>query len=192
MKKKITINNQEDYNNFLNKVFYYKYYIFTNFEIKSKIKSKDLGIIIKTLNIKNKKKRITYLYDEIIKYLDDYYPKSICDFKNNQCFVQRLRDDNAKFGCCYKCHRVKPNIGCPTANSACKLLYCKPATEKIKKLKVSDIPLTKCLSIFQKFILKFDFFSTREQVINDLRFGLIYWFIRSIPKSIKISLNMKA
>ena len=192
MVKKIIINNKEEYNNFLNKIFFYKYYKFTNFEVKSKIKSNDLDIIVKTLNIKNKKKRLTYLYDEIIKYLDAYYPKSICDFKNNQCFVQRKRNDNAKFGCCIKCHRVKPNIGCPTFNSSCKLLYCKPALEKIKKLKISDIPITRCLSIFQKFLLKFNFYSTREQIINDLRFGIIYWYIRNIPKSIKLSLNMKA
>lgn len=186
MSKIIIINNQKEYNKFLKKLFFYKYYHFTNFEIKNNIKSSNLNIITKALNIKKRKKRITYLYDETVKYLNNYYKDDLCKFKNDQCFVQRKRNDNSKFGCCFDCKLVESGKGCPTSNVSCKLLYCKPALENIKVLKMNDIEFLKCFSVFQRFILRFNFYSTREQIIKDLNYGLIYWLIRSTIKGIKL------
>ena len=182
----IIINNKDDYQSFLKKLFFYKYYHFTNFTIKNNIKSQELAIINNALNIKKKKERITYLYDETIKYINSYYHDDLCQFVNNQCFVQRERKDNSKFGCCFDCKLVKSGKGCPTSNVSCKLLYCKPALKNIKKLRIKDIDFLRCFSIFQRFILKYNFYSTREQVIKDLNYGIIIWFLRSIPKGLKL------
>ena len=186
MNKKIVINSKKDYQKFLKKLFFYKYYHFTTFNIKNNIKSDELNVIIKALNIKKRKERITYLYDETIKYINNYYHDDLCQFENDQCFVQRNRTDNHKFGCCFDCPLVESGKGCPSSNVSCKLLYCKPALKNIKKLRIKDIEFLRCFSIFQRFILKFDFYSTREQMIKDLFFGPIYWFIRSIPKGLKL------
>ena len=186
MNKAIVINNQKEYKQFLKKLFFYKYYHFTHFKIKNNIKSSNLTIITNYLNIKNRKDKKKYLYDETIKYLNNYYKEDLCKFKNDQCFVQRNRNDNSKFGCCFDCKLVESGKGCPTSNVSCKLLYCRPALENIKELKIKNIDFLKCFSIFQRFILKFDFYSTREQMINDLNYGLIYWFIRSIFKGIRL------
>ncbi len=77
--------------------------------------------------------------------------------------------------------------GCPTSNVSCKLMYCKPALKNIKRLRLKDIYLVNCLSLKQKFILKFNYFSTGEQVIKDLNCGLIYWYLRSIFKGLRIT-----
>ena len=186
MNKTIVINSQKEYKQFLKKLFFYKYYHFTHFKIKNNIKSSNLTIITNYLNIKKRRDRITYLYDETIKYLNDYYHEDLCKFVDNKCFVQRKRKDNSKYGCCFDCKLVQENKGCPTSNVSCKLLYCKPALKNIRKLRLKDIDFLKCYSIFQLFILKFDFYSTREQIINDLNFGLIYWLFRSTIKGIRL------
>ena len=186
MNKTIIINNKKDYQHFLNRLFFYKYYHFTNFTIKNNIKSQELTIISNALNIKKRKERITYLYDEAIKYINNYYHEDLCQFVNDQCFVQRARKDNSKYGCCFDCKLVESGKGCPSSNISCKLLYCKPALKNIKKLKIKDIELLRCFSIFQRLTLKIDFYSTREQMIKDLNYGIIYWFLRAIPKGFQL------
>ncbi len=185
MEKTIIINNKDDYKALLNRLKYYKYYKFTNFKIINKIKNKDIEIINNILNIKNRRKRIIYIYDELVKYLNSYYKEDLCKFKDDKCFVQR--NNNNKFGCCADCSLVKSGIGCPTANVSCKLVYCKPALKNIKKLKLIDIPYARCLSIFQRFIIRFDVFSTREQIINDLYFGLPCWFLGAVKKGLRLT-----
>jgi hypothetical protein len=187
----IIINNQEDYNKFLKRIKYYKYYKFTKFNIKNNIHNKDITIIEKSLNIKKRKQRITYLYDEIVKYLNEYYKDNICDFKDNQCFVQRENKSNNKYGCCLNCKYVKDGVGCISSNISCKLTYCRSAKKKLKIIKLKDIPYSNCLTILQRFILKNDYFSTREQVINDLYYGIIYYLVRSFIKGIKITFKLK-
>ena len=187
----IVINTKEDYLKFLNKVKYYKYLKFTKFNIKNNIHNKDLDVIIKSLNIKKRKQRITYLYDEIVKYINEYYKDNICDFKDNQCFVQRENKSNNLYGCCLNCKYVKKDHGCISSNVSCKLTYCRSAKKKLKLLKLRNIPYTKCLTILQLFIIKNDYFSTREQVINDLNYGIIYYLIRAFIKGIKITFKIK-
>ena len=189
--KTIIINNPKEYSIFLKKVKYYKYYKFTKFNIKNNINNKDLDIIIKSLNIKKRKERITYLYDSIVNYLNEYYKDNICDFKNNQCFVQRETKTNNLYGCCLNCKYVKSNLGCISSNVSCKLTYCRSAKKKLKLIKLRDIPFTNCLTPLQKFIIKNDYFSTREQVINDLYYGIPYYLIRSFIKGIKITFKIK-
>ena len=187
--KSIVINNEKDYKRLLSKLKYYKYYKFTNFNIVNNIKNKDIDIINKALNIKSRRKRIIFIYDELVKYLNEYYKEDLCKFENDKCFVQR--QSNNKFGCCADCSLVKSGIGCPSSNVSCKLTYCKPALSNIKRIKLIEIPISRCLSSVQRFILRFDFFSTREQIINDLYFGIIYWYIGAIRKGLKVTFKRR-
>ena len=52
--------------------------------VKFETKDKDLKNIVNALNIKKRKKRIEYVYDEAIKYINKYYSQDLCQFKNNQ------------------------------------------------------------------------------------------------------------
>ncbi len=191
MEKKIVIDNDKDYIEFLKKLFFYKYDKLTRFNIVNNIGNEEIDKISKCLNIKSRRKRITYIYDEIINYLNEYYKEDLCKFENDKCFVQRMNNSKTKFGCCGDCNLVKSGMGCPTNNVSCKLLYCKPAIKNIKKIRLTDIPITRCLSVFQRFMLRFDFFSTREQVINHLYFGLIYWIISLVKKGLRITFIRK-
>ena len=189
MKKTIIINNEKDYKKLLSKLKYYKYYKFTSFNIINNINNQDIDIINKALNIKNKRKRIIYIYDELVKYLNEYYREDLCKFENDKCFVQRK--NNNKFGCCAECPLVKSGTGCPTSNVSCKLIYCKPALSNIKRIKLIEISISRCLSIIQRFILRFDVFSTREQIINDLYFGIIWWYMGTIKKGLRLTFKRK-
>lgn len=189
MTKTIIINNEKDYKKLLSKLKYYKYYKFTDFNIVNNIKNEDIDTINEALNIKNRKKRITYIYDELVKYLNEYYKEDLCKFENDKCFVQR--NNKNKFGCCAECNLVKSGTGCPTSNVSCKLIYCKPALNNIKKLKLTNIPISRCLSIFQRFILRFDVFSTREEIINHLNYGLIAWYFGAIRKGLRLTFKKR-
>ena len=130
----------------------------------------NLITIVNALNIKNRKKRIEYIYDEAVKEINIYYKDDLCQFKNNKCIVQRKRNDDRVNGCCYTC----PNLGkkgCSTINLPCKLVYCKTALKNMKKLKMNDIKILKCLSPLNRVILKGNCHFKREQIINDLYYG---------------------
>ena len=69
------------------------------------------------------------------------------------------------------------------------MIYCKEALKNIKKLKISDIDFYKCLSIFQRNILKIDNCSTREQIIKDLYYSPIYCLIKKKKKGIDVQIK---
>lgn len=146
---------------------------FTKFDTNNK----DLTKIVKALNLKGKK-RIIYVYDEAIKEINKYYSKDLCQFKDNQCIVQRTNGKGQVNGCCCLCS-LKTEKGCPTVNLSCKLLYCKTALGNIKALKLNDIKILKVLSLRQRLILKGEFFSSKEEIINDLYHGIVYSAFRA-------------
>ena len=187
--KFIVINDEVEYKSFLKKIFFYKSFIFYNtiFILKGSYDNYFLSRIVKALNIKDRKKRVSYLYDEIVKYVDDYYPSTICDFKNNQCFWQRESKSNKFMGCCRGCKLVRMNKGCESSNISCKLTFCRPARKKIKKLKLRDIDLVRFFGLSRRIIIKNDYFSKREDVINDLYYGIVLWLIRAFVKGIKVT-----
>ena len=168
--------------NNLNKIFLYRSIFFKKVVFETDIK--EYKIIVEALNIKNRKKRIAYVYDEAVKIINKYYSDDLCKFKNNQCIAQRKNKSKTISGCCRTCPLVTDK-GCPTSNLTCKLLYCKTALKNLKALKIGDIKILKCLSITQRLILKTDFYATREQVINDLYYGIIIYGIRSLLREIK-------
>ncbi len=134
-------------------------------------KNNDLKLIVEALNIKKRKERINFVYDEAIKYINKYYEKDLCKFENGMCIVQRNNGSNDKNGCCKRCKLVTDK-GCSTTNMACKLIYCKTALKNFKSLKIREIEILKCFSPLQRIILKSCFFNTREEIINYLYYGL--------------------
>ena len=166
----ITINNQKDYKKFINKIILYKSFFYkkAKFTLENNIQNEELEIIINALNIKNKNRRLDYVYDEICKILNKKIDFSICKFKNNKCIIQRKNNSKNCNGCCLKCKNLK-NSQCNTENITCKLLYCPFIKKHYKIIKMKDIDLFKLFSLKQKLILKFDFFSTREEVLQDLK-----------------------
>lgn len=164
-----------------NLLFLYRTFLFKNKTFTTK--DKNLLPIVKALNIKNKRERINYIYDETVKYLNDYYNKDLCQFKNNQCIVQRQRHTTDINGCCKYCLNVG-NHGCTTCNIGCKLIYCKTSIKNYKLLKLKEIPIQACFNISQKLILKMDVMCKKEEVIKDLNNGLIYASIRNFIKDI--------
>ena len=82
MVKIIKINDEAALNKFYHRLFFYKSFIFkkTNFVIETNFV--EVKPIIAALNIKKRKDRITYIYDEACKQIDDHYHhKNICGFK---------------------------------------------------------------------------------------------------------------
>jgi len=182
IKKKIVINNKKDLNNFYNKLFIYRSFLyrFTYFYIekdKYNIKS-----IINGLNIKKRYDRCVFVIDEACKYIDNYYKdKNICDFKYGKCINHRIKKLDYVNGCCRKC-RLQSSKGCTSKNVACKLFYCKELENKYKLLNEKDVKVLYILSYIQRITLLSDFFSSKEEVAMDL-----YCF--PIATSIRIGLR---
>lgn len=144
----------------------------------------ELQNIVKALNIKNRKKRIIFVFDETINVLNKYYVEDLCQFKDGKCIVQREKNINRVNGCCRLCPIVTDR-GCPSVNITCKLIYCKRALGNVKLLKLRDIKILKCLSLIQRLIILSDTFSVREEVIKDLYYGPLYAIPRGLLKEIK-------
>ena len=158
-------------------LFLYRSFWFKNVSFDTK--DKNLKTIVKALNIKKKKDRIEYVYDEAIKFINKYYSDDLCKFENNQCIVQRNAGVDRINGCCRTC-KLLGDMGCISVNLACKLIYCKTALGNLKELKISNIPILKCLSLSQRIILKGAFFNTKEEILEELNYGMLYSGFRYI------------
>ena len=149
--------------------------------VKFKTNKKEYKKIATALNIRDKKERIEYIYDEAIKEIDKYYSKDLCKFKEGRCIYQRYLKTNRVNGCCRSCH-LSTDRGCPTTNLPCKMIYCDYVLKNIKKLYYKDIKILKCLSLKQQILLRSNFYSTKEEIIKDLKYGAIYSCIREVKK----------
>ena len=165
-------------------LFIYRSFIFKYITFKTN--NNDLKQIVKALNIKKRKDRIVYVYDEAIKEINNYYRSDLCKFIDNKCIVQRNNNSDKNNGCCYRCHLVTNN-GCPSANIACKLVYCKTALKNIKKIQIYNIKILKCLSIKQRIIIISSPLLTREEVIKNINYGIIYTMISGLFNEFKYS-----
>jgi len=166
-------------------LFLYRIFLFKNLLFKTR--KSELKTIVVALNMKKRKERIEYVYDEAIKYINAYYSDDLCKFENNQCIAQRNDGNGNISGCCRLCSLVTDK-GCSSCNLACKLIYCKTALGNLKKLKLRDIPILRCFSIFQLMVLRSSFFNTREEILKDLNYGLVYSLFRNIKKEIQLHL----
>ena len=186
------INNKSALDKFYRKLFFYKSFIFkkTNFTVETKYEQ--LKPIIKALNIKKRKDRITYIYDEACRQIDNHYKnKNICGFKNNKCYVQQKLNNGTINGCCRMC-LYQSKKGCKTINLTCKLFTCSEVEKRYKKIKIEDLKILKLLSYRNRMILKSDYFSKREDVIKDLYYGSFFlWTIRIIIRLINNFYTLK-
>ena len=136
---------------------------------------KDMITIMKATNIKNKKKRYSYIYDTVCEYLD-YRIRSdnYCDFIADVCIRDRLNGSNHKNGCCECLERGKCkyliNSTCTMKTClACKLFTCHTLTKKGIKQKINDYVLIKYFfTNKQKDILQFSYWTPKEIVIDRL------------------------
>lgn len=165
-------------------LFWYKSFLYYFVTFTTDSKEKQDQIIVRALNIKNRKIRITYIYDSACQIIDDYNnSENICGFKNCQCYTQR--GTNYKYGCCRLC-KYKTDKGCPTKNLACKLFNCSEVCKRRKVIKYEDLKILKVLSIRQRFAVKSDYFSIREDVLKDLYcYTLTFATIRIVLRLIR-------
>ena len=170
--KTILINNFNDYNNFLSKINIYKSILYCNtlFVVKNSINNKMIDYIINALNIKNRKKRINFIYDQSCHVIDEKNEEiNICGFKNEKCYVQRKLKNGKCNGCCRMCiYQAKD--GCHIKNLACKLFNCSEVRKRYEVIDYKDLKLLKVLSLKNQIIIKSDYFSKREDVLKDLYF----------------------
>lgn len=182
----IKIENKKALDKFYHRLFFYKHCknIETNY--------KELKSIIKAINIKKRKEKITYIYDEACKQIDNHYKnKDICGFKNNKCYVQQKLNNGNINGCCRMCI-YQSTKGCMTKNLTCKLFTCSEVEKRCKIIKFDDLKILKLLSFRNRLILKHDYFSKREDVINDLYYGsIILWTLRIIIRLINNFYTLK-
>ncbi len=175
---------------FYKKLFFYKSYFFRFNQFTSNLEDQELQDIITALNIKNRKKRIDFIYDKACDLIDANTCSNCCGFYENQCYVQRKINNNKYNGCCRMCYFQSEN-GCPTKNLACKLFQCSEVRKRHKVIEAKDIKILKLLSLRQRFLVKSDYFSTREEVLKDLySFSFSYATIKMTCRLIKRDYQM--
>lgn len=137
------------------------------------MKKKKFGDIEEAKKIKNRYNRLKYIYDNSCEKIDNLHKgENICDFKCNQCRIQQLNKSEEINGCCRTC-RLQSKNGCTSSNLTCKLFYCDEVKKKYKVYTFEDLELLKLLSKRQKFMLKYELFASREEVLLDLYLGSI-------------------
>ena len=185
MNKLIKINNQTALDKFYRKLFFYKSFIFKKTKFTVETNFEEVKPIINALNIKKRKPRIIYIYDEACNQIDKHYQnKNICGFKNNKCYVQQKLQNGTINGCCRMC-LYQSTKGCTTKNLTCKLFTCSEIEKRCKVIKFDDLKILNLLSFRNRMILKSDYFSKREDVINDLYYGSFFlWTIRIVIRMI--------
>lgn len=154
-------------------------------EIKDNKEIRQISLLVEAANIKNRKKRITFIYDKSCDLLDDdFYGCNLCEFKNNQCFVNRMHG-NSLDGCC----RSRDNKSackylikhrCTNRNLTCKLHICSYMRKKGYKYKVNDIYMIKYLySQKQKLFCYFNLFISKDKFLKDLyQNSIILWALK--------------
>lgn len=188
---KIRVNNSFQKKKFNLCLPFYRSILFRGIKFETVEENKQIKELIQALNIKNRKKRIIYIYDRVYKQIEDQ-TKSVnpCSFKKCQCVIQR-KIRKGKYGCCRKCYYRTEN-GCRTQNLTCKMFFCATVREKYKLPCWKDFELLKVLTLRQRILLKSEYFSLREDVLTDLYIGsLILGTGRIIYRLMKNSLKEK-
>lgn len=154
-------------------------------EIKDNKEIRQISLLVEASNIKKRKKRLTFIYDKSCDLLDeDFYGKNICEFKNNQCFVNRMHGCSVD-GCC----RSKDNMNacrflvkhkCTNRNIACKFHVCSCMRKKGYYFKVNDIYMLRYLySWKQRLFCYFNLFISREKFLKDIYDNsIILWALK--------------
>lgn len=136
--------------------------------------NRELHIIEKGINLKDKKKRYSYVYDEICKILDEKVDTNYCEFKNDTCYRDRLKNNGHKNGCCEcagrgKCKFLKNGVCTMKSCMACKLFTCAALRKKgINEKATNYLPLKVFFTSKQRDILSYSFWVPKEVVIKRL------------------------
>jgi hypothetical protein len=182
--KNITIETDDDYKKFIKKIPLYKSFLykFTEFNIIN-YTNYPLEDIMKMLNIKNRKKRIKYIYDYVCNQIDDYNNQNNikCEFEENRC--HDCKHNWHENGCCFHCP-YQNQSGCPTKNLSCKLFYCEYMDNKYKLLKFDDIIALRLFTKREQMIIKGNVFCNEKDFLTLLYIGS--YFIYTIYSIFKI------
>lgn len=180
MKKKVVIRKQ------LNKyLFWYRSVFCKNIKFQTSDSDEDTLNLVKGLNIKNRRKRIKFVFDKCCEVLDKEFPKDACAFINGQCIVQRKNNSKKKCGCCRYCEYVTLN-GCPSKNVACKLFNCSEVTSRYHLKSKTDIILLKLLSLKNQTVITHNYFTVEEESLKDLyTITFTHAFIRMVYRQVR-------
>ena len=188
----ININNKDDLNIFYSKLKYYllfhnKEVMVINMEKKKKKEQKDLFMIEKAFNIKNKYQRLEYVYQTLCDILDKDIEKNICEFdKKGLCIAQRKGKCPSKInGCCGTCQYIGKK-GCTITSLSCKTFYCGYLQKTKKPINYKNIKLYQYfLSIPQKLIIEANFWNTKEDNLKLLYKANIFTWLFHKNKKMK-------
>ena len=151
-------------------------FIANKIDEESIFKEMQLRKAIEIIRIKEKKERISKIYDEICAYLNkDFLANNYCDFKDNKCIAQRKHQFypiNKKNGCCYKmmseCNNLV-NGKCKIECIACRLFACKYLRKRgVGYWGDEFVLLRSFLTIEQRRHFIFDFYESKEQIIRKM------------------------
>lgn len=142
-------------------------------------KYQDYLEVIKTFNIKNREKRISYIYDYLCNYFDEDMKKNnYCEFKDGTCIANRLGCSiHEKDGCCYIRKKEYKGLckyltdkGCSNPNPSCKIYMCE-YLNKVKKVPNYDthkIYLTNCFFNYKEHaFFRRHYFITKEEYLKE-------------------------
>lgn len=143
---------------------------------------KKMKVIDKVLDITNKEKRYSYLYDLICDYLDnEFRNKNIYGFycgicKRRKDMIDRnIKKKNYENGCCYgykketTCEYLIPNKGCSIKNIACKTYTCFYLRKQGYRFKLNNIYLARYFFNYrQKFYIENTYFVDKDVVMKGI------------------------
>lgn len=136
----------------------------------------DLYNVQKAINIKDIKKRYSFIYDTVCDYIDNkYLTCNYCEFKDNVCvFFRNNPNITHENGCCYSdargglCNHLKNNK-CEIKSISCKLYSCEYLRKRKVNFRMKNIPLIKYFfNLKQKYFIKYSFFKPKSYVIYKL------------------------
>ena len=150
--------------------------------------NEDILIALKALYISDIKERYIFLYDAIFHSLDVLWKKNNpCHFCNNICIASKNhKTSHLQNGCCYSfeyskspfkfienvsiCKYLSPDKQCTTQNLSCKFFVCKYLRKShIFNINPNSFLLFNCFfDNKQKLILKYNFFKSKEEIIEKL------------------------
>lgn len=203
MKNKKILIKTDNVNEIYKKYKKYKAFIYKNTEFIYNGEIQEIKDIIEALNKKTRLQKLAYIYDKSCEQIDKKFEgENICGFQCNQCIAQRKHNLKEKNGCCRVC-RLQTSTGCPSKNLTCKLFFCDEVKNKYEVITFKDLKLLKLLTRRQRLILKFDLFSTREEVLTDLYIGFVtiaafrelymliktslFWILKWVKNKMKMS-----
>ena len=189
MDRRIEITGEEEYRAFLRSLPKYRSILnrFTHFTITGSVHKEELKDFQEALNLKGRKKRMTFLYDRACDIIDAYNEKNRISCRYNEDGIcEDPKHQTRKNGCCCHCYLQSPT-GCPTRNLSCKFYFCDHICKSFRPLTMGDIDLLWMFTWSEREIIKNNVFVKRETYINLLCLGSYLLFcIYSVLKFYRI------